>query len=105
MTRIAPFEPQRFASAIPHYVAGRPAYCMHLVERLARETGLGDGSRVLDLGCGPGSLTLPLARFSGTTIGIDPDPAMIAAARQSAEVAGLAVEWGGSAPRSSSTTS
>jgi len=94
MTRIAPFEPQRFASAIPHYVAGRPAYCMHLVERLARETGLGDGSRVLDLGCGPGSLTLPLARFSGTTIGIDPDPAMIAAARQSAEVAGLAVEWG-----------
>jgi len=40
MTRIAPFEPQRFASAIPHYVAGRPAYCMHLVERLARETGL-----------------------------------------------------------------
>jgi len=93
MTRIAPFNPQRFTSAIPHYVAGRPAYSMRLVERLARETGLGDGTRVLDLGCGPGSLTVPLARFSGTTIGIDPDPTMIVAARQMAEVAGVAVEW------------
>ena len=93
MTRIAPFDPKRFTSAIPHYVAGRPAYSMRLVERLARETGLGDPSRVLDLGCGPGSLTIPLARFSGTTIGIDPDPAMIETARQTAEVAGVAVEW------------
>jgi trans-aconitate methyltransferase len=93
MTRIAPFDPQRFTSAISHYVAGRPAYSMRLVERLARETGLGEASRVLDLGCGPGSLTLPLARFSGTTIGIDPDPAMIATARQAAEVSGLSVEW------------
>jgi len=93
MTRIAPFNPQRFTSAIPHYVAGRPPYSMRLVERLARETGLGEASRALDLGCGPGSLTLPLARFSGTTIGIDPDAAMIAAAREAAEVAGLSVEW------------
>jgi 2-polyprenyl-3-methyl-5-hydroxy-6-metoxy-1,4-benzoquinol methylase len=93
MTRIAPFDPKRFTSAIPHYVAGRPAYSMRLVERLARETGLGENSRVLDLGCGPGSLTIPLARFSGTTIGIDPDAAMIVAARQTAEVAGVAVEW------------
>ena len=40
MTRIAPFNPQRFTSAIPYYVAGRPPYSMRLVERLARETGL-----------------------------------------------------------------
>ena len=93
MTRIAPFNPRRFTSAIPHYVAGRPPYSMRLVERLARETGLGEAARTLDLGCGPGSLTLPLARFSGTTIGIDPDAAMIAAAQEAAEVAGLSVEW------------
>jgi SAM-dependent methyltransferase len=93
MTRVAPFKPQRFASTIPYYVVGRPAYSMRLVERLARETGLGETSRVLDLGCGPGSLTLPLARFAGITIGIDPDPAMIATARQAAEVSGLSVEW------------
>ena len=93
MTRIAPFDPQRFTSAIPHYVAGRPAYCMRLVECLARETGLGDNSRVLDLGCGPGSLTIPLARFAGTTIGIDPDAAVIAMARQKAEIEGVTAEW------------
>ncbi len=93
MTRIAPFDPQRFTSAIPHYVAGRPAYSIRLVERLARETGFGDNSHVLDLGCGPGSLTIPLARFAGTTIGIDPDAAMIAMARQKAEIEGVTAEW------------
>ena len=93
MVRVAPFNPQRFTSAIPHYVAGRPAYSMRLVERLARETGLGTASRVLDVGCGPGSLTIPLAHFSGTTIAIDPDGAMIAAGSQMAEVAGVAGEW------------
>jgi SAM-dependent methyltransferase len=93
MTRVAPFNPQRFTSAVPHYVAGRPAYSMRLIERLARETGLGRTSRALDLGCGPGSLTIPLAHFGGTTIGIDPDATMIAAARQIAEVAGVSVDW------------
>ncbi len=93
MTRIAPYNPNRFTSAIPHYVAGRPAYSERLIAWLARETGLDDSSRALDLGCGPGSLTLALARFSGTTIGIDPDAAMIAAGRQAAEAAGLAIDW------------
>jgi SAM-dependent methyltransferase len=93
MARVAPFNPQRFTSAVPHYVAGRPAYSMRLIERLARETGLGKTSRALDLGCGPGSLTIPLAHFGGTTIGIDPDANMIAAARQIAEVAGVSVDW------------
>jgi SAM-dependent methyltransferase len=93
MTRIAPYDPHRFSSAIPHYVAGRPAYSARLIERVAHEAGLGAGSRVLDLGCGPGSLTLPLARFSGTNIGMDPDAAMISAARQAAEAAGLTIDW------------
>jgi ubiquinone/menaquinone biosynthesis C-methylase UbiE len=93
MTRIAPYDPNRFTSAIPHYVAGRPPYSERLLAWLARETGLDGGARVLDLGCGPGSLTLALARFAGTTIGMDPDAAMIAAGRQAAEAAGLAIEW------------
>ena len=93
MTRIAPYDPQRFSSTIPHYMAGRPAYSPRLIERLARETGLSGSSRVLDLGCGPGSVTLPLARHAGTTIGMDPDAAMIAAARQAAAAAGLAIDW------------
>ncbi len=93
MTRIAPFVPDRFTSAIPHYINGRPPYSARLVEKLAREARLGPHSRVLDLGCGPGSLTLLLARHSGTVIGIDADPAMIDAARSAAQTAGVVVDW------------
>jgi SAM-dependent methyltransferase len=93
LTLIAPFVPDRFSSAIPHYIAGRPAYDPRLIAKLARETGLGASSRVLDLGCGPGSLTLPLSRYGGTTIGMDADAAMIAAAEQASARAGLPIGW------------
>jgi SAM-dependent methyltransferase len=93
MVRIAPLDPNRFTSAIPYYVNGRPRYSDRLVARLASEMRLGPQSRVLDLGCGPGSLTLPLARYSGTTIGVDVDTDMIATARRAAEIAGLDIDW------------
>ena len=93
MATVAPYEPERFASTVPYYAEGRPAYAPALLERLARETGLGPHSRVLDLGCGPGSLTLPLSRLCGTMIGIDPDRSMIEAARARAEADGLAIDW------------
>jgi 2-polyprenyl-3-methyl-5-hydroxy-6-metoxy-1,4-benzoquinol methylase len=93
MTRVAPLNPNRFTSAIPHYINGRPPYAERLVARLAHEAGLDARSRVLDLGCGPGSLTLPLARYCGTTIGIDADAAMIAAARAAAASAGVDIDW------------
>ena len=93
MALIAPYIPDRFTSAIPHYINGRPAYADRLIAKLAHETQLNERSRVLDLGCGPGSLTLPLTRYCGTMIGVDADPRMIAAARQAAEAVGLAIEW------------
>jgi SAM-dependent methyltransferase len=93
MTRIAPFDPTRFTSAIPHYAAGRPAYAPRLIDWLAGEARLGPASRVLDLGCGPGSLALLLAPHAGVTIGMDPDGAMIAEARAAAEAQGAAIDW------------
>jgi SAM-dependent methyltransferase len=93
MALIAPYDPTRFTSAIPHYINGRPAYAERLIAKLAGEARLNAHSRVLDLGCGPGSLTLPLSRYAGTMIGMDADPAMIAAAAKAAEIAGLAIEW------------
>jgi SAM-dependent methyltransferase len=93
MTSVAPYDPNRFTSAIPHYIAGRPPYSARLLTWLAREVSLPASSRVLDLGCGPGSLSLPLARIAGTVIALDPDAAMIAAGEKAAQAAGLNIDW------------
>lgn len=93
MVRVAPLDPNRFRSVIPHYINGRPPYAGRLVAKLAAETRLDAQSRALDLGCGPGTLTLPLSRYCGTMIGIDADAEMIAAARRAAEIAGVDIDW------------
>ncbi|HXE13291.1 MAG TPA: methyltransferase domain-containing protein [Bryobacteraceae bacterium] len=51
------------------------------------------GSRILDLGCGPGLLTRDLANMGYCGIGLDASPAMIAHSRELAESAGIADEW------------
>jgi SAM-dependent methyltransferase len=53
---------------------------------------LEEGSRALDVGCGPGTDTIRLASLtgpSGIVIGIDQDPAMVAEADKKAEEAGV----------------
>ena len=50
------FQPRRFRSAAPHYLAGRPPYAPRLIRHVAHFTGLAPDARVLDLGCGPGML-------------------------------------------------
>jgi ubiquinone/menaquinone biosynthesis C-methylase UbiE len=50
------------------------------------------GQRVLDVGCGPGTDTIPLARYvgpSGQVVGVDYDPEMIAEAEERALRAGV----------------
>ena len=40
-----------------------------------------DGLRVLELGCGDGRLTFPLARSAASVLAVDPDEERVAAAR------------------------
>jgi SAM-dependent methyltransferase len=47
------------------------------------------GARFLDVGCGDGALTCLAAQRGAAATGIDPDPAMLAAARLRAERAGV----------------
>ena len=51
------------------------------------------GARILDIGCGAGREALGLARAGYRVVGIDLSPAMVAAARDTARRAGLAIEF------------
>lgn len=56
--------------------------------------GLGPGSRLLDLGCGPGTLAIPLSWRVGEVVAVDPEAAMLAEGqRLAAERGGGAIRW------------
>jgi len=67
-----------FRTAAAYYLRYRPAYPPELIERLAAATGIDREARVLDLGCGPGSLAIPLAAHAGEVVAVDVEPEMIA---------------------------
>ena len=52
-----------------------------------------EGARLLDAGCGDGTLVCELASRGAKTTGIDPDPTMLAVARARAEEAGVAATF------------
>lgn len=82
-----------FAEAAGFYKYRAP-YAPRAFE-LAREAfRLGPASRVLDLGCGPGTIAIPLSRAAGYVLAVDPSEAMLAAGRQRAAKAGRTnIEW------------
>ena len=51
------------------------------------------GLRILDIGCGAGILSEPLARLSATVVGADPAVSNIEAAKLHAAAAGLAIDY------------
>ena len=85
---------QLFSSAVDYYAQYRPAYPQDLVDALAARAGLDGTQRVLDVGCGTGQLTIPLARHARAVVAIDPVPGMPARGRQAAQAAGAGnVTW------------
>lgn len=60
------------------YAAARPRFHSHVIERI--EPRLGPVERALDVGCGAGLSTTPLARVARQVVGIDGVRAMVAAA-------------------------
>jgi 2-polyprenyl-6-hydroxyphenyl methylase / 3-demethylubiquinone-9 3-methyltransferase len=54
-----------------------------------------DGLTALDVGCGGGVLSEPLARLGATVTGLDPAPTNLAVARTHAERSGLSIDYRG----------
>ena len=77
--------PARYEGAMQLLTLGR-------LERLRREIAarVGEGSRVLDVGCGTGSLAVMMARNGARVLGIDISEPMLDVARQRVADEGLA---------------
>ncbi|WP_435332761.1 class I SAM-dependent methyltransferase [Haloarchaeobius sp. TZWWS8] len=73
---------ERFASTEDYYASYRPGYCDEAFDLLAERFELDDDARVLDLGCGAGQLTLPMARRAGDVVAMDPNDEMLANAKE-----------------------
>jgi SAM-dependent methyltransferase len=78
-----------YEGAAEYYQAGRVPYPAAIAEALRTELGLDGTGRLLDVGCGPGSLTVLLAPHFAEATGIDGSADMIAAARTRSS----AVDW------------
>jgi trans-aconitate methyltransferase len=67
------------------YAKYRRGYPDVVVEEIVERLRLGSGDMVLDLGCGTGLLTRPLARRTRMAIGVDPEADMLAVARRTTD--------------------
>lgn len=70
-----------FESRAADYHAARPDYPAELYEQLAAAAGLGPGARLLEVGCGTGKATIPLAARGFEITALEPGPRLAEAAR------------------------
>ncbi|HVX46199.1 MAG TPA: class I SAM-dependent methyltransferase [Mycobacteriales bacterium] len=82
MTDNGAWDPTLFRGAAEYYLQGRQPYAPGLADTLKDLFSLDPAtSRLLDVGCGPGSVCVPIAHLYQSGVGIDPDPGMITDAR------------------------
>ena len=74
------WDPSLFAGTAPHYRRGRLPYAPGIADVVSDALGLDGTGRLLDVGCGPGTVTELLADRFADVVGVDPDPGMIAEA-------------------------
>lgn len=71
-----------FTGDAERYDRARPGYPAALYDDLVALTGIGPGSRVLEIGCGTGQATVPLARLGCQIIAVELGAELAAVARR-----------------------
>jgi SAM-dependent methyltransferase len=73
-----------FLGTAAYYQRGRLPYAPGVADALAEVLRLDGRGRLIDVGCGPGTLALTLAHLFSGIVGVDPDSGMIAEAERRA---------------------
>lgn len=88
------FPADAFAGTARAYARYRPPYPAAMLDDLRARAGVSGGGTLLDLGCGPGRVAIPLAPHFRHVRAVDPEPEMIAVGREEAGRLGLdRIEW------------
>jgi SAM-dependent methyltransferase len=78
------YDPTQFRGTARYYLRGRPPYSALLGDVMARELKLDGTGRLLDVGCGPGTVGVQLAPLFEHVTLLEPDAEMLVAAREHA---------------------
>src|SRR6478736_2101187 len=81
----------RFATTVALYEELRTPYPPCFFREAAQRLALDRRHALIDLGTGPGLLALGFAPYVGRLVGVDPEPAMLAAAKKAAAHASKAI--------------
>ncbi len=79
----------RFDSTVPFYARYREPYPASFFREVASREGLQGDERLIDIGCGPGSLAIGFAPYVASCVGVDVETEMLEAARVEAARAGV----------------
>lgn len=89
-----PPEASPFAGTAAYYDRFRAPYAPAAIACIVQAYGLDERARVLDLGCGPGAIAIPLSRVVGEVIAVDPEAQMIAEGQRLARARGRPnIQW------------
>ena len=73
-----------FAGTAPYYVRGRLPYAAGIADAIRDALALDGSGRLIDIGCGPGTIALRLAHLFAEVVGVDPDAGMLVEAEREA---------------------
>lgn len=83
----------RFETTVPFYAKYREPYPPRFFSAAATQLELNAEGRMIDIASGPGQLAIGFRPYVGSATVLEPEPAMLAAAKEGAERSGVALSF------------